>query len=145
MSENASTVTVECPRKPKPTSLVCFVAAFFFLPPKSMFKHLSEPWFSLVYTGKKKVEGRLNKGFFGGVKEGDVVHFFNDDLGFRRTVSVRVLKVVVYASFEELLRSEKRVLPTVRGARKKLLVYRRFYSEDDEREHGVVALRVQRE
>ena len=29
-----------------------------------MIKQVQEPWFSLIETGKKKVEGRLNKGVF---------------------------------------------------------------------------------
>jgi len=110
-----------------------------------MSKHLSEPWFSLVYTRRKRVEGRLNKGFFGGLREGDLVEFYNDDLGFRRSVQVRVTKVVAYRCFLDLLHGERRVLPTVRGVQNQLLVYRRFYSEEEEKRHGVVALRLSKE
>lgn len=42
-------------------------------------EHVSEPWFSLILLGIKKVEGRLNKGRFGEMKEGDIIEWYNDD------------------------------------------------------------------
>ncbi len=35
-------------------------------------KHLSEPWFSLIYCGKKTIEIRLDKGHFHGLKPHDI-------------------------------------------------------------------------
>lgn len=36
-------------------------------------EHVSEPWFSLILLGLKTVEGRLNKGRFHDMKEGDII------------------------------------------------------------------------
>ncbi|UJR16116.1 hypothetical protein I4U23_003028 [Adineta vaga] len=45
-------------------------------------KQLSEPWFSLIYCGKKTIEIRLDKGYFHELKPYDKIEFFNDELGF---------------------------------------------------------------
>lgn len=39
-------------------------------------KHLSEPWFSLTYAGKKTVEIRLDKGHFHDLKPQDISELF---------------------------------------------------------------------
>jgi ASC-1-like (ASCH) protein len=40
-------------------------------------KHLSEPWFSLIYCGKKTIEIRLDKGHFHGLKPHDISKEFS--------------------------------------------------------------------
>ncbi|CAF1275851.1 unnamed protein product [Adineta steineri] len=80
-------------------------------------KHLSEPWFSLIYCGKKTVEVRLDKGHFCSLKPSDTIEFFNDDLGFniRRKFCVKVISVERFDTFELALEKHlSRALPTVK-------------------------------
>ena len=72
---------------------------------------VSEPWFSLMKTKKKKIEGRLNKGTFAELKKGEIVKFVNGENKFK----AKIKKIVKYNTFEEYLSQEglKRTLPNV--------------------------------
>lgn len=93
-------------------------------------KNVSEPWFSLIASGAKTVEGRLNKGDFAELKKGDSIAWVNDQLGFTRKVKTIVVKVNNYKSFSEYLNNEKlkHCLPThgVDTISKGVKVYRQF-------------------
>jgi hypothetical protein len=43
-------------------------------------KHLSEPWFSLIYCGKKTTEIRLDKGHFHDLAVNDISIQFHSNL-----------------------------------------------------------------
>lgn len=106
------------------------------MPP--LVKSVSEPWFGLIASGAKTVEGRLSKG--------DVVEWTNDELGFKRSVRTVVKSVRKYATFKAYLTSEgiDNCLPAygVDTVAKGVKVYRKFYSAAMEKEHGVLAIRV---
>lgn len=113
---------------------------------KTYRKTVSEPWFTLIGLGIKTVEGRLCKGEFARMKQGDVVVWENGDLGFPREVRTRIVRVDRYDDFREYLTSEglRACLPAfgVDSVDVGVDVYRRFYSVADEREHGVLAIRL---
>lgn len=65
-------------------------------------KHLSEPWFTLVWQGAKEVEGRLFTGDFAEMAVGDTIEFYNQ----AQAVAVRVTYTRKYATFDEYLCAE---------------------------------------
>lgn len=71
-----------------------------------MRKNVSEPWFSLIALGLKKVEGRLDKGDFAEAKAGDTVTWVNSDLGFERRVKTKIVGVTKYTTFQKYLKAE---------------------------------------
>ncbi|CAF1548383.1 unnamed protein product [Rotaria sordida] len=98
-------------------------------------KHLSEPWFSLIYCGKKTIEIRLDKGHFHELKPQDTVEFFNDDLGFnmRRKFCARVISIEQFDTFESLLEKHLlHALPTVKSIEFGCLILKQYYSKDNE-------------
>lgn len=101
-----------------------------------MKKHLSEPWFSLIRSGIKTIEGRLDKGEF---VKGTQVTFWNREEEFL----VEVVEVVPYTTFEEMIRKEglHKVLPGVLSVEEGVKIYRKYYSEADEK-RGVIAIRL---
>lgn len=109
-------------------------------------KRLNEPWFTLIALGLKKVEGRLNKGDFATVSRDDTIVWTNDDMGFRRELVTKVESVHRYTRFRTFLKHESlnATLPTLgmstldRGVN----LYRTFYTAEDERKHGVLAIRL---
>lgn len=114
-----------------------------------MLKHLSEPWFSLVYVGAKRFEGRLgNNADFRDAPVGTEVRWYNDDLGRRREVRTEVTSKSTYRSFAGMLRAKgvAKCLPTVQSVAHGEAVYERFYSKAKQNEHGVlcVGLKVKR-
>lgn len=106
-------------------------------------EHVSEPWFSLILFGLKTVEGRKNKGRFSEIVAGDVIKWMNDDFG-RREVTTIVTGVQKYGTFREYLESEglNKCLPGVKYMNAGEDVYYEYYTRDDERIYGVVAIRL---
>ena len=102
----------------------------------------AQPWFSYIKEGKKTVEGRINKGLFKQLQPGNIVVFKNGyDL-----VKVKFTGKNEYPSFEEMLKKEslQRVLPNIKSIPEGINVYRQYFTEDVERQYGVVALKFTR-
>jgi ASC-1-like (ASCH) protein len=109
-------------------------------------KYLSEPWFTLIKLGKKKVEGRLNKSSFAKMNKGDIIKFTNSDFNMFREFSVIILKKIVYNSFKEYLESETlhRCLPGIDKIDQGVALYHSFYSKQDEKKYKVVAIKIKK-
>ena len=106
-------------------------------------KNLSEPWFTLVQLGIKKSEGRLNKGSF---KKGDIIVFENSELGYNRSYRVKITSIIKYETFNEFIKKEKieNCLPGIDSIENGVKVYRKYYSEKEEQEYRVIALRLKK-
>jgi ASC-1-like (ASCH) protein len=106
--------------------------------------NVSQPWLRLIQNGQKTVEGRLNKGKFADIKVGTVLVISgNSNSNSKKTVAVTT-RVCRYASFEEYLSQEglARTLPGIKSIKDGVDVYRKFYSAEDERTHGVLAIHI---
>ncbi len=97
--------------------------------------NVQEPYFSLIRSGQKTVEGRLAKEKFLKLKVGDTVLINN-------SVMVELISTNLYPSFRSMLESEGlfKVLPNVINLDEGEQVYYRFYSKLDENQLGVLAL-----
>lgn len=107
-------------------------------------KHLSEPWFSLIKIGKKTVEGRLNIDWAKEVKEGDTIVWSNGDFKFERAFRTVVKGKRIYESFETFLQKEglENALPGIDTIDDGVKVYRKYYTEEMEKNIGVVAIDI---
>tara|TARA_X000000950_G_C13804028_1_gene614815 strand:+ start:270 stop:638 length:369 start_codon:yes stop_codon:yes gene_type:complete len=107
-------------------------------------KHLSEPWFSLIKVGKKKCEGRLNKGDFSKMKKGNIIIFENEDFGFKRTTMVKVTGIKNYESFESYLKGEtlEKCLPGIDSLENGKKIYYKYYTKEDEKKYKIVAIKI---
>jgi len=104
-------------------------------------KNLSEPWFSLIHCGIKKVEGRLNKWDFVNMNIGDFIIFTNHELGFERKLKIKIKHISYYDNFQIYLEKETldRCLPTVYNIEDGLKIYYKYYSKSDELEYKIKA------
>lgn len=102
--------------------------------------HRSEPYFTYVQNGQKSVEGRLCTGLYAHVKHGDHIRVLSVDES--ASVQVEITAVRQYPSFKDMLQREvlHAVLPNVHTVDDGVAIYRQFYTEEQERESGVVAL-----
>ena len=109
-------------------------------------KNLSEPWFSLIKLGLKKVEGRLIKGDFENIQKNDRILFNNNELGFTREFLVKITSIKIYKTFMEYLDKEQlnKCLPGIDTIEEGLLVYHKYFSEADEEKYGIVAIRMKK-
>lgn len=105
-------------------------------------KHLNEPWFTLVCSGKKTCEGRLNKGEFANMQKDDTIEFYNKDLN--KTCKVIITDIHHYKSFEDMIRKErlKNCLPDgkTKTIEDGVKIYHQFYSKEDEDKFGVIGI-----
>ena len=107
-------------------------------------ENVSEPWFTLISLGIKTIEGRLNKNRFKEMKISDIVEWSNNDFG-PRSVLTRIVKKTNYDSFENYLRTEGmyKCLPGIDGVPNGLNVYYKYYTKENEKEFGVIAIQVE--
>ena len=110
-----------------------------------------EPWFSLILLGLKTVEGRRNKGKFKEMKVGDIIQWNN--FNFKpRSVLTRITGKAEYPTFKEYLEKEglDKCLPGMEklgseklGIEHGLSIYYKYFTKEDEKEFGVVAIRME--
>lgn len=107
---------------------------------KKYTKNVLEPWFTYIKEGLKTVEGRLDKGDFSKMKKGDIITFVNNN----QKVDVIIIDIDKYDTFSEMLRNKtlKRTLPdpSIKRNENGVKVYRQFYSPEDEKKYGVLAI-----
>lgn len=106
--------------------------------------NVKEPWFSLIKIGKKKAEGRLNKGSFSKMQKGDYIIFKNNELNLDRECKVIITDIIKYKTFEEYLINEKikKCLPGIDTLEEAVSVYRGFYSKSDEEKFNILAIKI---
>ena len=109
--------------------------------PMRYIKSVSSPWFEYIQQGSKTVEGRLFVGDFKHIKAEDIITFTNRGMD----VKTRVIQVRRYGTFEEMLRAETlgSCLPGVETVAAGISIYRQFYSQAQEIQHGVLAVHIE--
>jgi len=97
-----------------------------------------EPYLSLILSGIKTVEGRLNKGKFKEMKVGDIIETSGFDF--------LVLEKNLYKSFKEMIEKEEvnNVIPDKETIDEAVKVYYKFYTKEQEKEFGVVAIKIRK-
>jgi ASC-1-like (ASCH) protein len=108
-------------------------------------ENLSEPWFTLIQLGLKTVEGRKNKGKFKEMKVGDIIEWKNEDFKLRSFLT-QITGKAEYPNFKTYLEMEglEKCLPNMEkyGIEHGLSVYYKYYTKEDEKAFGVVAIRL---
>ena len=99
--------------------------------------NVQEPYFSSIVSGKKTVEGRLNKGKFFDLQVGDILRI-NDSVEYLVTAKN------IYPSFREMIAAEGliNVIPNKKTMDEALSVYSKFFSKEDELKYGVVGIKM---
>lgn len=115
---------------------------------------VSNPWFDALFYGKKTIEGRLNKGKFALLNVGSVIVISrtggNANSRFSGPPPPNMVAVVTdvmyYKSFEDYLSQEglARTLPGVCSISDGVSIYHQFYTIEQERNNGVVAIHLRR-
>jgi ASC-1-like (ASCH) protein len=95
------------------------------------------PFFEQIKNGKKKIEGRLGKAKYLNLQPNDCIRFNN-------SLCTKVQAVRHYPSFVAMLQKEgiEHVLPGIRTVREGANIYKRFYTADEEKTYGAVAIEV---
>ena len=103
--------------------------------------NVQNPWFTHIKEGRKTIEGRLNKGQFARLEVGNIVMWENAG----QRVKTKLVRIEKYVTFADMLANEglRHVLPGKDKIKDGVDVYRGFYSESKEAEHGVLAIQIE--
>lgn len=106
--------------------------------------HRAEPYFTFVKNGLKTIETRLQKGKYLNIKPGD--HIIVNNKEETDEFKVEVLATRKYKTFRELLENEdiKKVFPDEDNFKNALKTPYQFYTKEQEKEFGVLAIEVKR-
>lgn len=111
------------------------------------------PMYAKMLSGEKTIELRANRPPFKELKVGDEIQVRRSrapddktEYSGERRYNARVTSRNEYSDLETALKKEgvKVVTPGITSAAKALESYREFISESDEKEHGIVALGVEK-
>ena len=81
-----------------------------------------------IKNGKKKIEGRLNRGIFTKIKPDDKILFFNNlDI-----CNVKITNIKIYDSFFDMLNTENfnNVLPYCKNLDEGIVLYNNIYKKN---------------
>ncbi|KAB2041118.1 hypothetical protein ES319_D02G127300v1 [Gossypium barbadense] len=99
--------------------------------------HVQEPFFSMSRDGFKTIEGWCAVGKYNNIEPGSMILL-------NKCLVLEVQDVRHYATFSKMLEAESisQVLPGVKSTEEGLQTYRKFYTEEEERSYGVIAICV---
>lgn len=100
--------------------------------------NVQEPYLSFILNGQKTVEGRLNKGKFKDLKVGDILLIGPEEKKFL------IERTTIYESFREMIEEEgiENVIPDKNNIDDAEAVYYKFYTKEQEKEFGVLAIKI---
>lgn len=122
--------------------LICAMSICAHAEPRKM--TIKNFYFKKIVSGEKTIEGRLNRGFFKRVQEGEFIEFINSS-NRSESVVVQIFAKRIYRTFRQMLEHEgvEYCLPGVYSVEHGSKIYARLpgYAQG-ERESGVVALEI---
>lgn len=103
--------------------------------------HCQEPWFSLLRSGKKPVEGRKNSSLYQRIIVGDSIEFFCGKEHFL----VLVVGINRYSSVKQYLEHEglERALPGVASIEAGLAIYHAWNTPENIARFGFLGIQIQ--
>ena len=102
--------------------------------------NVQNPWFQYIKNKKKKIEGRLNKGIFKSFIKGEKIKIINEN----NFIIVKIKKIRKYNTFEEYLSQEglRKTLPNIKNIQDGCDIYYKFYTKEQEKEYGILAIEI---
>ncbi|KAH1097439.1 hypothetical protein J1N35_014360 [Gossypium stocksii] len=99
--------------------------------------HVQEPFFSMSRDGFKTTEGWCAVGKYNNIEPGSMILL-------NQCLVLEVQDIRHYATFSKMLEAESifQVLPGVKSTEEGLQTYRKFYTDEEERSNGVIAICV---
>lgn len=104
-----------------------------------MRKNCQEPYFTQIATGRKTVEGRINRDDWAAVCVGDKIEFYYND----NSIICEVVAIHHEKDFASLYRRfGDNLLPGISSEDEAMAIYHQFYTVADEERYGVVGIEI---
>ena len=102
--------------------------------------HCEEPWFSLLRSGEKTVEGRKNSPKYSSLAEGEQIRFYCGDESF----NCKITKINYYETLEAYLNENlNSALPGIFSIREGKEIYCQWNTEDEINQVGFLGINVE--
>jgi len=108
-----------------------------------------------IIAAHKTIEGRLNRGKFAQYKIGDTIQLRRDvrnedgvlEDGAPDAARVSIVDICSYPDFLSLVTAEgyRRIIPSARSAAEAAAQYNSYYTTDDQKRFGVLAIEIKLE
>lgn len=110
---------------------------------KTYHNHRAEPYFTFVREGLKTIEVRLQKGKYNLIKPDDHIIVYNEEE--TDSFEVKVKRATKYKTIKDLITAEgiEKVVPDARSFEEAINIPYLFYTKDQEKEFGMVAIEVE--
>lgn len=101
---------------------------------------VKEPWFSKIKSGEKDVEGRLHKGRFQKIHDGDEIVWINKDTD--EEVKTTVLDHKIYDDISDMIKGvgHKKLMPGSKSSKEVQEAYDSYYRPEQQKEHKAIAI-----
>jgi ASC-1-like (ASCH) protein len=99
----------------------------------------SDPWFTYIKNGTKKIEGRKASEKYKNIKYGDIIKFVNNSIsGKTESFKAKVVNVWFYKDLTNYLTSEgvSNCLPGITDLNKGIEIYHQWYSDEEIKNGG---------
>ena len=122
--------------------------------PEDHIRHLCDPWLNFIAKKGKGIYARPYAHDVRGLKKGDYITFVNESSNIIRVITVKITDIEHFISFEEYLHAvisdskcsyltnSYKDLDSIKSVEEGIVLYREFYSKEDEQTYGVVAIKV---
>jgi ASC-1-like (ASCH) protein len=99
---------------------------------------MQEPYKDFALKGIKTIEARLNRDKFSEIDIGDNLRLKPEGFLFL------VTDIRKYQSFKDMINAEgiERVIPDKKSAEEAISIYRKFYTEKEEKKFGILAIEI---
>lgn len=104
---------------------------------------VQNPWFGMIKSGQKTIEGRLKRGRFAYLKVGDKVKWINKEHPDDGVVT-EVMDIKEYDTIKHMIKGSglHTLLPGVDTEEEALAIYKKYYTEESQAQHKVVAIHI---
>mgnify|MGYP006076057567 CR=1 FL=1 len=105
---------------------------------------VKEPWFSKIESGDKRVEGRLKKGRFLQINEGDEITWVNRET--KAEVKTIVTGHKTYDTIPDMIKDVgvKKILPGIKTIEEGIDQYNQYYNPEIQKEHKAIAIHFEK-
>lgn len=108
------------------------------------FKHMSSPWFSYICEGTKTWDVRLKKDYWDKIKVGEPIYYNGDVNNYGKVCCMKIIDIKMFDNFTDLIKEIplQKIMPHIASDNDAILLFRKWYNEDDERKHKVIAINL---
>jgi len=109
-------------------------------------KHISSPWYNYLFEGNKTWDVRLQKNDWNKIKVGEHIMYCGEFNNSAKVCCMEITDIKKFSSFKKLIERIplQKIFPHIGSEKDAQSLFRTWYSEDDEKKYGVIAINLKK-